>query len=44
VPGAQVTPGSVILELSNPDLVQQGPHGRTQLEVGQAQLENRAPT
>ncbi len=40
-PGAQVTPGSVILELSNPDLVQQARTAELNWKSGQAQLENR---
>jgi len=40
-PGAQVTPGSVILELSNPDLLQQVRAAELNWKSGQATLENR---
>ena len=39
--GAQVTPGSVILELSNPDLQQQVRGAELNWKSGQAQLDNR---
>lgn len=40
-PGAAVTPGSIILELSNPDLLQQVRTAELNWKSGQAQLENR---
>ena len=40
-PGAQVTPGSIILELSNPDLLQQVRTAELNWKSGQAQLDNR---
>jgi HlyD family secretion protein len=40
-PGAQVEPGTVILELSNPDLVQQAESAKLDWEVAAAQLENQ---
>ncbi len=43
-PGAQVTPTTVILEMSNPDLEQQVMDARLAFESAKATLENRRAT